>query len=252
MGKITEKKLIAELKKLKEIKPNQNWVVFVKNQIIGEEPVYRKYRKPGFAQWGERLKDLIEELQRGERFVFQHKLAFSSALLLVVFVGMFGFAQQSVPGDSLFTIKKLTEQGQGAFLINKSSHSFEIAEKRLDDLVKIAESNSVDNLAPALVEYNETVSRAAQEITESESVENIAKEVKKLQEKEDKIRSYGIEIGDNEELDNALAKIVERETDALKEEELTEEKQEILVEIERDIENENYVAALEKILMIRQ
>jgi len=246
MAKITEKKLIAELKKLKEIKPNQSWVVFTKNRIVSEEPVCQT--EFSFARLGKRLNDLIKELQRGERFVFQHKLAFSSVLLLVVLVGMFGFAQQSVPGDSLFTIKKLTEQGQGAFLTNKSSHSFEIAEKRLDDLIKIAESNSIDNLAPALVEYSETVSKVAQEITESEGIGNIAEEVKKLQEKENKIRSYGIEIENSEKLDNALAKIVEREINVLKERELTEEQQEALSEIEKDFENKEYSAALEKIL----
>lgn len=244
MGKMTEKKLISELKKFKEVKPNSDWVLFTKDQITK-----RSEAKPmNIAQL---LRNFVEELQKGEKFVFQHKLAFSSALLLVVFMGMFGFAQQSMPGDSLFTIKKLTEQGQGVFLVNKSSHSFEIAEKRLDDLVKIAEANSVDNLAPALVEYNETVSKAAKEIDDTGSAEEIAKEVKKLQEKEEKIRSYGIEIEENNDLNVALAGVVERELVVLRERELSEEQQKTLAEIEKEVEEKNYSVALEKILLIK-
>ena len=242
MAKMTEKKLISELKKFKEIKPNSDWVLFTKNQIIGEEKTCVSL---GLTQ---RVGLAWKELLRGEKFVFQHKLAFSSVLMLVILVGMFGFAQQSVPGDSLFTIKKLTEQSQGAFLVDKSAYNFEMAEKRLDDLTKIAQSNSVDNLAPALIEYNETVSKAAKEIAKSGSIEEIAKEVKKLQEKENEIRSYGIEIKENDDLNVALAGLVERELNALKEKELTEEQQELLAEIEKDIENKDYSEALEKIL----
>ncbi len=57
---MNENELFNKIKELKQIKPNQSWVVLTKNQILGGEPSYRGrasvalfafdfLRKPGFA-----------------------------------------------------------------------------------------------------------------------------------------------------------------------------------------------------------
>ncbi|MDD2672575.1 MAG: DUF5667 domain-containing protein, partial [Syntrophales bacterium] len=158
----------------------------------------------------------------------------------------------SVPGDSLFAIKKMAEDSQAVFVGTgyKPLRNLEIANKRLDDLTKIAQNNDVEKLAPALVEYNETVSKAAKTLAQAGSMEEVSLEIKKLQEKEDTVRSLGIELDNNKDLNNAIGEIVTREIEVLKQGELSEDQQKVLTEAENDLTAGNYSLALEKILTI--
>jgi len=245
MAKFTEKQLISKLQELRQIKPSDDWVVFTKNRIFAAETETRV--SVGFS-----FIAFLKELQRGERFVFRHKPVFAFALSVLILIGVFGFAQNSVPGDTLFSIKKITEKGQAVFVFEKdqAKHNFEMAGKRLDDLTKIAQENEVKNLASAINEYQESVFKAAESLAEMESVKEIVEEIKKLEEGEENVKSLGIEIGKSEELDNALAKIVETEIKDLERKTLSEEKQEILAEVKQDYEAGNYYDALEKILLL--
>ncbi len=80
-------------------------------------------------------------------------------------------------------------------------------------------------------------------------MQEIASEIKKLEEKENLIRSLGIEISENEDLDNAIAEIVKRELAYLKQ---SVEEESTLADIEKDIEQGDYSSALEKVLLIEQ
>ena len=242
MAKFTEKQLISKLQELRQIKPSNDWVVFTKEQVFGKEKISPELSFISF----------IKEIQRGERFVFRHKPAFAMLVVFVVLVGVFGFAQNSVPGDSLFSLKKIAEKGTSVFVSEKdqAKHDFQLAGKRLDDLTKIAEENEVKNLAPAINEYKESVSKAAESLATMESVKEIVEEIKKLEQKEEEVKSLGIEIGDSEELYSALAKIVEAEIEDLEERALTEEQEEILAEVKEDYEVGDYSQTLEKILLL--
>jgi predicted RND superfamily exporter protein len=249
MNKMTEKQLIAKLKQLKEIKPSENWVCFVKDQILKEEnPIYKKEAEFNFS-----FISFIKELQKGERFVFQHKPAFAFLTVLLILIGVFGFAQSSVPGDSLFTLKKIAEQSQSIFVSeeNQPKRDFELANKRLDDLTKIAQENSVDNLAPAINEYQESVSKAAESLAKEEKhdIKEISAVIKELEKKEEAIKSLGVEIGDKEKLNNVLADIVATEISDLDKKTLTEEQKELLIKIKQNYEQGNYSQALEEILL---
>lgn len=245
---MTEKQLIAKIKQLKQIKPKEDWVYFTKNQILGKalEPEKTKLS----------LVTFIREIQRGERFVFRHKPAFAFLTVLAIFIGLFGFTQNSVPGDSLFVLKKIAEQSQSVFISQKDQpkHDLEIANKRLDDLFKIAEENEVANLASAINEYQETVSKAAESLAKADEpdIKEIAKAIKELAEKEEIVKSLGIEIGEPEELNNVLASIVGAEIIELEDKELTLEQKEVLIKIKQDYEQGNYSQALENILLFNQ
>lgn len=283
---ITDKKLILELKKLKNIQPSESWVVLTKKQIVDMDSDKLEEGQGRFLVFA----NFIKELQRGERFLFNHKLAFSSVLMVVVFLGLFGFAQNSVPGDSLFAIKRMAEKSQSVFTKDKISYNFDIANKRLDDLTKIAETNSVNNLSSAIIEYNEAVSKATEEFAQSKDRKEIGveikikDEIKKLKDKEDVLRTYGIEIDSNDRLDDTLAiieddpngddttgdngdvvsatgsididvneeekELVKRELDLLKEKELTEKQKEELLKAEEKYEQGDYQSAIEIILLI--
>ena len=249
---MTEKQLIAKIKKLKQIKPQEDWVYFTKNQILNETLDQRSLA----PEKGAKLLNFIEEIRRGERFVFRHKPAFAFLTVLAIFIGLFGFTQNSVPGDSLFALKKIAEQSQAVFISQKDQpkHNLEIANKRLDDLFKIAEENEVANLASAINEYQETVSKAAESLARADEpdIKEIAKVIKEFEEKKEIIKSLGIEIGEAEELNNVLAKIVETEIIELEDRELTLEQEEVLIKIKQDYEQGNYPQALEDILLFNQ
>lgn len=96
-----EKDIIRKIQELKQIKPSKEWVVLTKKQILGEMPGYR-----------ERFIEVLETLPK---FLIQSKLAYATVTLFLIFIGLFGFTQNTVPGDFLFTIKKSCGTNPGSF-----------------------------------------------------------------------------------------------------------------------------------------
>jgi len=151
---------------------------------------------------------------KGVKIAFSHKFAFALVLCLVILFGLFG-AQKSLPGDFLFPLKKIAENSRAIFVFQKdqSNYDFEVAQKRLDDLIKIAQKNSVKNLAPAINEYQANISKVAGNLAKEKEKKKIKKMILKmaeLQNKEEKVKSYGVEIGDNKELEKVyIQKVIE-------------------------------------------
>jgi len=233
---MTEKQLIAKIKELQQIKPSNDWVILTKKQILGD-----------YATRPRNFWELFPKL------IFQYKPAFATLAILAILFGLFGFTQNSVPGDTLFSIKKITEKSQTIFISEKGQpkHNLELTNRRLDDLTKIAEANQTQKLTSAINEYQESVSKAAESLAEAE-VKEVVAEIKKLEEKTEKVKSLGIEIGESEEWDDALVKIVEREIEGLEAGTLTEEQEEVLAEVKEDYGAESYSNALVKILILSQ
>ena len=233
---MTEKELITKLKELRQIKPRKDWVVFTKSQIFSEELQERQEKV-----------SLLQIIRQS--FVF--KPAFAVLGVLVMLVGVLSFAQNSLPGDTLYSVKKIAEKSQ-AMLIAKEQQSafiFNVASKRLDDLTRIAQKNSVKNLASAIDEYQTSVSEVARTISQesiqgdAEATKKFAIEVKKLEARTEEVKSLGIEIGENEELNNVLAQIVGKELADLENRELTEEEV-----VKLAYEEGDYSGALEVLL----
>jgi hypothetical protein len=239
---MTEKEFISKIRELSQIKPRKDWVVFAKREILGEEPNLR-----------EQFSDILEIFPR---IVFQRKFAYAFSVILLVLIGTFGFAQNTVPGDLLFPMKKITEKTQAVFIAEKAKYDLEVANKRLEDLTKIAQTNRVKNIAPAISEFQASVSEAAKNLVkeetkkDSETIKKIALEVKKLEENKQKVESLGIVIEESEELDNALAQIIEREIENLENSTLTEEQEKLLEEAKEEYNKGDYSEALIKVLYI--
>jgi hypothetical protein len=236
---MTEKQLISKIKKLEQIKPRQDWVFLTKERLLEQE------KAPVFS---------FNEIVIGLRFVLGHKLAFSSLAVLIVLIGVFGFSQQSVPGDALFTIKKATEKGLAVFIAEdgQSKRKLELANKRLDDLTKIAQNNTVNNLSPAINEYKEMISEAAESLVNKELGQGIVLEVKKLEENKQRVEALGVVIDNGQELDNVLSQLIQREIKDLDDSILNEEEEKVLEQIKQDFENREFLQALERILMLNQ
>ena len=242
-----EKDLVRKLKVLKQVKPSDEWAVFVKHKILEEECF-------GIEERENRFFGVLEKV----RMILTLKPAFVLGVLVFVFIGLFVFAQNSLPGDFLFPFKKISEKSlMLSSQVDKSVYQLQIAQKRLDDLLKVAQENAVKNLSPAIKEYQKNVSKLAKELEkekDTKKVKEIVLEVKKLKEKEKRVKSYGIEIKENEDLQKAyiqqLTEKIQELLKDLKSRTLTERQQEILKEAQKDLDEKNYEDALLKLLSI--
>ena len=241
MPKMNEKQLIEAIRELKEIKPNQEWVSLIKSQILAEQPAVRiiPARK-------------ISTIDVISSAMFQRKMAYALASFVFVIAGMFGFAQYTVPGDLLFSVKKFTE----------TQNSFQVAYNRSAELVQVLKENKTQNIAPAVSEFKASMSGAAKNLVASltqqnskQSLKDISDEVKKIQENQRQAETLGIDISETDEvkeLNSALAVLVQNQIDDLEKATLTEDQQETLVKIKDSFSKAEYSEALEEILLINQ
>ncbi len=174
-----------------------------------------------------------------------------------ILFGVFSFAQNSLPGDILYSIKKLTEKGQAIFVSKEElpKYNLEIANKRLDELTEIAQTNQVKKLAPAIQEFQANVSKAAESLarTKNSDVPKIVSEIKKMKETKENIESsLATKFGDDEirDLDSASLQLIEREIKYLEGRTLTDPQKELLIQAKKDLESGDYEDALLKIYSI--
>lgn len=232
-----EKQLISKIKELREIKPSQNWVVSTKVRVLGED----------------KKTDLVSVLEFFPRLILRYnQLAFACLVFFVFVIGAFGFAQGALPGDPIYVLKRITEKTQLAFVSEQDLPRAQLglANKRLEELNKIAQTNQVGKLAPAIQEFQANISKAAQDLSKAKNpnVKDIVAQTKKLEDNKKKIESLGVVVGDTKEFDNALAQLVGRELKDFGARTLTDEQKRILISAAEDYWAGNYSGALEKLL----
>lgn len=236
-----ESQLIRKIKKLKQIKPSRNWVILTKNQILGEEPQTLQ----------EKFSMIFEVFPR---FFFQPKLVFATLITLGVLISStFIWAQNSLPGDFLYSFKRISEKGQAVFVSedDKSKNNLGLANKRLEELTEIAETNQVTKLASAIEEVQASMIVAAESLKNPQKLEKeIVVQAKRLEENKQKIESLGIIMEDGEELDNTLSQLIMREIEDIENRTLTENQEELFQGIKQEFEAGNYAEALEGILFL--
>ena len=227
--KLNEKQLIDQMRKLRQIKPADEWVSFTKTQILGEEPTgfsFYPYLKPAFT---------------GLIAVF------------VVLGGLYGLVKNSLPGDTLYALRKIAHEGQAVFIPEAERPAFQLklANDRLEDLTKV----SVKHLAPTLTEFQASISEAAKDLTKMDATtsdplvtQKIVEETKKLKENEEKVRSLGVVI-EGEEIENFDKAVVKYLIEDLEGMSLTEEKEEILKEMKELFGEGKYSQAWELYLL---
>lgn len=237
---MTEKDLISKIQELKSIKPRENWVLFAKNNIFKESN-----QLP--------IKEQISFISVLRGFSFQPKMALSFLALFGLFVSTFSFAQQSLPGDLLYPIKKIVEKSQSALVPDtdnaKLDNQLSLVNKRLDELTEIAKTNRVNNLAAAISEAQVSISETSQNLKKSKSNLAVVAQVKQIKAKTAEIKSLGVEIGEVE-FDAVLVTKIKEQADALSAEKLTINQAGILEEVRQDIDAKKYADAWEKILVI--
>ena len=229
MVSLTEKQLIGKLRELGQITPRKDWVSLTKSQILGEETpslTFFPYLKPAFAGF---------------------------VAVFVLFVGLYGFVKNSLPGDTLYALRKIAHEGQAVFIPEAERPAFQLklANDRLEDLTKV----SVKNLAPTITEFQASISEAAKDLTKVDATtsdplvtQKIVEETKKLKENEEKVRSLGVVI-EGEEIENFDKAVVKYLIEDLEGMSLTEEKEEILKEMKELFGEGKYSQALELYLL---
>ncbi|KKP32403.1 MAG: hypothetical protein A2312_04740 [Candidatus Staskawiczbacteria bacterium RIFOXYB2_FULL_32_9] len=253
---MTEKQLIEKLNKLSEIKPNKQWADLTKKSILGADFVSIL----NISNNEDNKKISIKTRFTGfvntiSSFNYKTKFAYSLAGMLLLAGTVFSFAQNAVPGDTLFSVRRIAEKFQTTFINDDSSkYNFEIANKRLEDLALIVKDNRTENIAVATNEFKASMLDATNRLINSvkknpKSMKEVAVEMKKIKENAvllDKIGGSDL----SKESDNLYKVIVEEEIKALENSTLTEDQQKTLVEI-KDLYNiGSYSEAFEQILVI--
>ena len=227
---MTEKELIGKIKQLRQIKPEKEWVVLTKERILGIEP---KIKWLGI-------------------FDYQLRPILAGGLMAIIIFGLFSFAQNSLPGDILYPIKKISEKGQAIF-VSKSEESkvkLEWVNKRLTELKEVALKNQTQKLPTALKETENALAEAAKELIKSKNIaqKDVVEKTKEMMAKKEEIeKTLGVEIG-GEEDENFTKILAEKLINDLEDRNLTKEQKMILEKAEKDFENGNYQEALLKVL----
>jgi vacuolar-type H+-ATPase subunit I/STV1 len=237
---MTDLEFIKKIEELKKIKPRKDWVILTKKELFRGEVLTERARFSVF--------EIFPRL-----FHPYYKYALATIVLFgLLITGAFGLSQNALPGDLLYSLKRVSEKGQ-AFLApeaEKPQVQLEITNKRLEELATVAQTNQTQKLSPAINEFQASASQAAKNLQEPQKLtKEIVQETKKIEENKTKIESLGVIIGDSEELDNALSQLVDREIKALEKATLTEDQAKTLAEAKIDYENNDFSAALEKILL---
>jgi hypothetical protein len=246
---MTEKNLIRQLKMLREIKPRKDWVVLTRGRLFSQDQAVEAKTHFGFFAP-----------------FFRYKLALVPVVSVFIIIGLFGFAQQTVPGNLFFSLKQATESVQVGFSssVEKPKLQLQFANRRLGDIGKIAEANDVGNLAPAIKAFQSSVSEATKnlaviegKVTDSDSslIKELVAETQKLTENKEKVESVlGAVVGDTQELENTLTRLEKQMAGFLiadlENRTLSEEDQILLAEAKKDFEEGDYSKSLEKIWML--
>jgi len=236
-----EKTLIGKIEILRQIRPRKNWVILTKKRILGEERTLAGL--------------FLDSFRLFQGLFFQYRLALASLVLLFVLGGTFAFAQKSLPGEPLFVIKKMTEKTRAVFVAEneRPKVQLELANKRLEDLAKIAETNDVRKLAPAIDEFQANVSEAAKNLTKAKTVgKDIILQTQELEKNKEKIeKTLATQIG-TEELENVYKDLAEQQIKDLENSSLTESQTKLLAQAKEYFEAGDYSNALIKTIEASQ
>ena len=249
-----EQELISKIRELKQIKPRQEWVVFAKQNLFEEKTVISSQK----ISSAERLSMVLDIFPRVVSHL-NYKYALATCMFMFLMASsVFIYAQNALPGDSLFAVKKLTEKAGTLLTSNVQSpeNQLEITTKRLNELAQITETKQSQRLAPAIKEFQASVKDAVANIKNMRGSQDLSKgliaQARKLEESKQRAEVRGVAVGDMTELDNALADLIKIEIKDLESKTLTEEQTKDLQLAKESFEKKKYSDALEIILELTQ
>jgi len=221
--------LINQLKQLREVEPKKDWVSFNKKELFKDE-------------------------ETSISFIPSFKPAFASLFIFFLMLGgvSYGLVKNSIPGDVLYSIRRVAHIGEAIFVSDQEKPAFQLklANDRLEDL----STASARNLAPTMYEFEANIIEAVKSLgkmnmstSSPATIERLVVETKKLEENKQKIESLGVVLSEKEtsEWDEAFKRIVSNLIEDLDSRQMTDEASEILVQMKELFEEGKYSGALE-------
>jgi hypothetical protein len=146
----SEKEVINQIKLLKEIKPDAEWVYLAKARIMGHEVIGQRQSLTGLIS----------------NFVFQYKVAFAGMLLVGIVGGTMVAAQGALPGEPLYALKRVAEKGYAVVTGQNDTPiaNLHLAAKRLEEINLMSQRNLAKNLSAAFYEYKSAKAEAKKEV----------------------------------------------------------------------------------------
>lgn len=177
---MTDKELIQQLKTLKAIKPNKDWAIFCKQEIIGNQtpaPVIHREtcRATAAISCLTRAPQFLSDLISSAFF----KPAFAFITCFGLILSVFGYAQGTLPGDALYPAKKITEKLRLDLASEQQKPNIQIAmtNQKIQELNQVVQANLGRNLAPAIQEVEQSAQETAktlEKLTESVKINRTA------------------------------------------------------------------------------
>ena len=150
---IEEKKLIEKLAEMSAIKPDADWVLLAEQKITSPEPSKKTFVWIDF------------------NFITKPALSFAlSAIAVVSLAGGVGLslAQNALPGDLLYSVKKASENVRMAFVSEKDKPlaQLELAKSKLEELSRVTQQdkNQGQKLAASIAETQRTIEDASKSL----------------------------------------------------------------------------------------
>jgi len=146
----TEKELINQIRTLREIKPDAEWVSLTKLQIMGPAAIEAKRSLVGIFSG----------------FAFQYKAAFAAVLMISAVSGTLAVAQDALPGDALYGLKRVSEKGVAIITgqDNTPATNLHLAAKRLEEINLMSQRDLTKELSAAFYEYKSVKVAAKKEV----------------------------------------------------------------------------------------
>lgn len=180
---MTDKELIQQLKTLKNIKPNKDWAVFLKQEITENKDFCLETHcaeQSKVLPVRTFLSEISEFLSNiGSSALF--KPSFAVIACCGLFLSVFGFAQSALPGDLFYPAKKITEKIEINLAGAQEKPNVQIAmtNKKIKELNQVVQANLGKNLAPAIQEVEQSAQETAKTIEKLTESVKIAKETAK-------------------------------------------------------------------------
>ncbi|MDD5696695.1 MAG: hypothetical protein PHO90_01815 [Candidatus Pacebacteria bacterium] len=231
--------LIKKLESLKTVKPSTDWAYSTKSMILSQD--FEK--APVFSF------DMVFS---------QKRMAPVFASFLVVFAVMpFVFAKDALPGEALYGFKKAGETIKYALVASGEQKSVAQLETRLDELDKITgqSQNQGKKLAAGIKETKQALTRASQELAkvpEEQRAELVAKIVNQIAAIEQKTNAAIMDT-EEKEYQELYKFFVENEIKEFekREESLSQEQKDLLIETKKLFEEGKYSEAMEVMYQIQ-
>jgi len=188
-----EKEIIQKLSEFKKVKPNSDWAIWLKANILETKPAFIKPRVKLAAF----------------SFIPKYQKILVPSLLAFFFVFTFAFAQTSLPGDVLYPIKTLTQNAKIYFASENTKPivRLEVAKARMEDLSKV--QNHEKEISAIFQNVQKDLEIVPQEIKKIDKKEVALDVSKKVQEKSKDLQVIADKIPLRENDKQELTKTVE-------------------------------------------